>query len=498
MKGLVIIRCYGAALLLASTVTGGVAADYHVDSANGRDSNSGLTPEAAWRTLEKVNATELAPGDSVRFKAGGVWQGRLVPKGGGRMGPDGPELVTIGKYGEGPLPRIEGGGMFADAVLVENTGFMVIEDLEVTNLGERREPWRTGVRIHAHRFGKMRHIHLRRLRVRDVNGDLRKSHEGCGIYFHAHGGDSHFDGLWIEDCHVIRTDRNGICQRGGRTRSRNVVIRGNLLEDIGGDGIKLWGTDGGLIEHNIVRGARARCDDHAAGIWPFACDDTLIQFNEVSGTRGTKDGQSFDADYNCRRTVFQYNYSHGNEGGFMLVCGPGRSYNEDTVIRYNISVRDGINTARVFHFGGKSNNTLIHNNTIILGPEQDLPMILHTEWERGQAENTRFINNLFIVEPGGRATYDFGDSTGNFFEGNLFVGRHEGLPEGVTSVAEPPPLAGPLDPVGGIGKLGRFRPRANADFPIGVAVAEWPGGNDFFGRPVPDGARPRVGAAEVP
>ena len=84
-----------------------------------------------------------------------------------------------------------------------------------------------------------------------------------------------------------------------------------LLEDIGGDGIKLWGTDGGFIEKNVVRKARARCNDKeaAAGIWPFACDDTLIQFNEVSGHLGTKDGQAYDSDYWCRRTVFQYNYS---------------------------------------------------------------------------------------------------------------------------------------------------------------------------------------------
>ena len=27
--------------------------------------------------------------------------------------------------------------------------------------------------------------------------------------------------------------------------------------------------DGALVEYNIVRGARTRCDDYAAGIWPL-------------------------------------------------------------------------------------------------------------------------------------------------------------------------------------------------------------------------------------
>ena len=157
---------------------------------------------------------------------------------------------------------------------------------------------------------------------------------------------------WKIATSFARTATASASARSGRARSVNVVIRGNLLEDIGGDGIKLWGSNGGLVERNTLRGGRTRCQDYAAGIWPFDCDDAVIQFNEVSGIKGIKDGQGFDSDYLCRRSVFQYNYSHDNDGGFMLICTPGNSYNEDTVIRYNISQNDGLNSARVFHFGG--------------------------------------------------------------------------------------------------------------------------------------------------
>ena len=54
-----------------------------------------------------------------------------------------------------------------------------------------------------------------------------------GIYFESKGGkESCFDDLRIENCHVARTDRNGICQRrsNGAGRSLHVVIRGNVLE----------------------------------------------------------------------------------------------------------------------------------------------------------------------------------------------------------------------------------------------------------------------------
>jgi parallel beta-helix repeat protein len=334
--------------------------------------------------------------------------------------------------------------------------------------------------------------------VHDVNGDLRKTHEGCGVFFEAKGdGSSHFDGLLIEQCRVERTDRNGICQRGSGwngTRSRNVIIRNNRLDDIGGDGIKLWGTNGGIIENNVVRNARARCVDHAAGIWPFACDDTLIQFNEVSGTKGTKDGQGFDADYHCRRSVFQYNYSHNNEGGFILVCGTGKSFNESPVVRYNISVHDGVDSARVFHFGGKSTNAHVYNNTIIIGAHQDLPMILQTQWEGGICESARFTNNLLIVEPGGRASYDFTHGKNNVFENNLFCGRHEGLPAGA-SIAPSPKLTGSVTAAPGFASLQGCRPADPNSFPRGSLIKD-NGGRDFFGSPLPMNQPPAIGACE--
>jgi hypothetical protein len=484
-------------ILLATTLLGSAiagAAVYHLDATRGDDTATGRSPEHAWRSLAKANATVLKPGDRLLFKAGERWVGQLKPQGAG----DPTALIQIGRYGEGPLPRLDGEGVPLDTVLLQNVPFVEIADLEITNRGPLSAPWRTGVKISADGSGKLQRIYLRRLHVHDVNGDLRKSNEGCGIFFEARGGkDTHFDGLLIEKCRVERTDRNGICQRGnGRTRSRNVIIRENTLEDIGGDGIKLWGTDGGLIEKNVVRKARARCNskEAAAGIWPFSCDDTIIQFNEVSGTLGTLDGQAYDSDYWSHRTVFQYNYSYQNEGGFMLICTPGNAVNEDTIIRYNISIHDGVNAARVFHFGGGAQRTQVYNNTIIVGPHQDLPLLLFSEWNGGTTKDTRFSNNLFVVEEGGRATYQFGPSSGNVFEHNLFAGRHEGLPAGV-AVAAAPPFAGVVKPGPGVDSLKSLRPLPGTQFPRGRLIDNH-GGRDFFGTPLPRDRPPAIGAVE--
>src|SRR5215472_16367327 len=49
----------------------------------------------------------------------------------------------------------------------------------------------------------------------------------------------------------------------------------------------------------------------------------VFQYNEAYLTRGTRDGEGFDSDYNSRNAIFQHNYSHDNEGGFMLICNDG-------------------------------------------------------------------------------------------------------------------------------------------------------------------------------
>lgn len=442
------MRASISALLLAlALMPFAFAETWYFDASGGDDGNPGTSEQSAWKSLEKFNATTFRPGDVILFKSGQRWTGQMKPKGSGSIGPEGKvSPVTLGRYGDGALPLIEGEGIPLDTLRIEDVEFWTVKDIAITNKGPSTAVDRTGVRIYAGKLPVMRGITLSGLHVHDVNGDLRKSHEGHGILFETdRRSGSSFDGILIENCRLERTDRNGICQRSlGRNRSRNVIIRGNVLEDIGGDGIKLWGTNGGLIERNVVRRARARCQDHAAGIWPFASDNTIIQYNEVSGTKGTTDGQGYDADYQCKGTIIQHNLSRDNEGGFILVCSPGNSYNTGTIVRHNTSVNDGIDSGRVIQIGGNPDNTLFHDNTIVIGPGRKLPIVSFNGWDGGNARATRFTNNRFIVPAGSEASWRFDKSRENVFEGNLFLGTHHGLPAGVESI--PLPVGLPVGP----------------------------------------------------
>ena len=52
--------------------------NYFVSSSGGDDSNSGLTPEASWASLDRVNLASMNPGDSVQFKSGDTFYGQLI------------------------------------------------------------------------------------------------------------------------------------------------------------------------------------------------------------------------------------------------------------------------------------------------------------------------------------------------------------------------------------------------------------------------------------
>jgi endonuclease/exonuclease/phosphatase family metal-dependent hydrolase len=475
------------------------ARTYHMDSQAGDDQNDGTSPERAWRSLAAVNARVFRPGERILFKAGTSYRGLLKPQGCGTEA----NPIVIDMYGSGGKPRIDGEGI-RDTLWLENVEYWEVSNLEITNLGQTRADWRTGVRVSANDYGTVHHIHLRNLYVHDVNGSNNKSREGCGIFFECKGKTpSRFDDLLIENCHLVRTDRNGICGRSSFTnRSRNwlpslnVVIRGNLLEDIGGDCIKPWGCDGCLVEHNVVRGGRQRAEDYAAGIWPWSCDNTVIQFNEVSGMKGTKDGQGFDSDYNCRNSLFQYNYSHDNDGGFMLICTPetrpGNVGCVGTVVRYNISQNDG---ARIFHIGGPVQNTRIYNNVFYVPEGRDIYAVLCTDWG-GWAKDTYFYNNIFYVE--GKVRYEFGRSTDNVFESNVFYGEHENRPDDPSAILRDPMLVNAGSGGDGLDSLAGYKLKPGSPC-IGAGVAvENCGGRDFWGNPLPGDAKPNVGAQAAP
>ena len=68
-------RVSAALLLLMAQAS--FATDYYVNPNSIGDSNSGTSRWRPWKTLDKVNSFNFAPGDRVFFFKGGAWEGTL-------------------------------------------------------------------------------------------------------------------------------------------------------------------------------------------------------------------------------------------------------------------------------------------------------------------------------------------------------------------------------------------------------------------------------------
>jgi len=491
---------------------------YYVDSQNGDDHNDGRSPEKAWQSLEQVNSIEFQPGDRVLFASDTDYLGQLKPRGTGTEG----RPIVIDTYGQGGRPRIHGQGKVLQTVYLYNTEYWEIRNLEITNTGEERLANRLGVFVHLEDFGTAHHIHLQGLYVHDVNGSVVKQEGGGGgIKWDNEGSlrKSRFDGLLIENCHIQRCERDGIRGIAGYSSrdnwypSLNVVIRGNLIEEVPGDGIVPKSSDGPLVEYNVMRNCTRLLPegDAAAGIWPHSCDNAVIQFNEVSDHKAPWDAQGFDSDYNCRNTLIQYNYSHDNEGGFLLICDNGAAKlpsnigNIGLVVRYNISVNDGIRPhlsprggyhSPIFHIAGPVKDIQIYNNTVYVpaktDPRVDRSMIRMHNWGGPWPKNILFSNNIFYVE--GQTQYVWGEAENCRFDHNVFYGQHTDVPDDPYAITADPIFVSPDSAVAGLNMLrGLMLREGSPAIGAGMIVSD-NGGRDFRGNPVPTDRPVDIGA----
>ncbi|MFV0324378.1 MAG: right-handed parallel beta-helix repeat-containing protein [Bacteroides xylanisolvens] len=427
--------------------------NYYFDANNGNDNNNGLSANEAWKSLSKAKELKLEAGDSILLCRESVFIDILDITAQGTAG----KRIVIDAYGKGKKPCITAPDNSLYTIRIWNSDYVTLQNLEVINTGMKRLARRTGVKVQCENYGVSHHIILNALDIHDVNGSLIK-HDGggSGILIQNKWSNNNpvsiFDSLTIENCAIRRCERNGIIWSAPWSRknwhlSTNTIVRKNLIEEVPGDGIVPIGCNGALVEYNLMRKCPALLPDGeaAAGIWPWSCDNTIIQFNEVSDHKAPWDGQGFDSDYNCTNTIIQYNYSHNNDGGFILICNAGQGEtnpkdnigNKGSVIRHNISINDAVRQRKTragifsptIHISGPCKNTLIEYNILYVGKKPsaqvDRKIITSDSWG-GYADSTTFRSNIFYaLQP---SVFNLTQSTNNSFEGNYYLGTFTDKP----------------------------------------------------------------------
>lgn len=384
---------------------------WYVDSHGGDDAHTGGSEAQAFRSLDRLNRETFGPGDHILFKRGGDYPGAFLPKGSGSAGAP----IVVDTYGQGALPHLHADGKAPSTIRLQNIEYWTLRNLEVSNQGLQPAAKRTGVHLFHQDYGVAHGITLQGLHVRDVNGvPVKKNGGGSGILIEALGKTkpTRYDGLVITDNVLTNTQRDGILFLGAGNRqgglAKGVIVRGNHLTGVPGDGILVRGCDGAIVERNTI----SKCGplprgEAAAGIWPFDCDNTTVQYNEVSDHKAYTDGQAYDADFRCRNTLIQYNYSHDNVGGMALICNDGRSGgdigNTGTVVRFNVSINDALRKtdSASLRISGPVSGSQIYNNIIII-PEKPIPgaevtVFKATSW-KGVPSSTAIHDNI-VVSP---------------------------------------------------------------------------------------------------
>lgn len=430
------------------------AKNYYIDQKNGNDKNTGHSETSAWQTIENVNQSEFQPGDSILFKRGGNWTGTLKPKGNGAT----KKRIVIGAYGKGAAPIIDAEGkketsdFMSAAILLFNQEYWEIRDIEVRNFekGNPEKPIKkAGILVLAKDIGTLHDFKFENVRIHKVNGSLTTRENG-GIFLNIIADSisekrvpTNFDGIYLNKCQFLKVDRGGflnqsfwkkrdfdtkfgeICNDGKVNNwfpSKNILIENCRFEDVGGNGLVTRVAESPVVQYNLFVKCSSRTTGNAS--YPYNCNNALWQYNEACYTiynEGDVDASGFDSDYLCKNTVIQYNYSHHNDWGGLLVCSWGKlknAFNDGTIVRNNIFQDEKHHMIR---FSGNITNTEISNNLFVTNSEIDDVMLWYKHWGEIWPDKTSLKNNIFY-NSGAKHFLKLGETTNNSIYGNILEG----------------------------------------------------------------------------
>ena len=428
---------------------------YYVDSSVSEEGN-GFSPETPMRTLEQVNQLNLQTGDQILLKRGTEYYGFLEVQSSGEK--DNP--IVIGAYGEGNKPKIHGEGSVNAVIHGENVSYITVRDIEVTNSGDTTKQHR-GIYFVA----KSRSIYgitIEDCYVHSVDSLVEKiditipglgdHHWTGGIVVRARSEEfcasvRNLSKISVNEV-LIRNNTVSACSQvgiiaGGSSidggyPSLGVSVRGNQVSQCY-DGLIVFGCHGAILEGNIAdNNAVVDAPEHVcAGIWCAESSGTLFQYNESANiTTKNYDGQGFDVDNVCTGTLLQYNYSHDNYGGALLLM---HNNNGSVTVRYNISQNDGHDRISLGFLWNEDNMIIgfgvytdqapyltvnVHHN-IIYTNKKDIDVIgfsgTHEKFKYTDNVGT-MKNNIFYIT-GSSPSLSEGEAKSYLtFDGNIYYG----------------------------------------------------------------------------
>lgn len=458
--------------------------------------------------FDKYSDSNFEPGTSILFAKGKTFKGQFVIKGSGTK--ESPNLVAAYDSKTGEIfrewtdnkPLIEGEGVVNAVVQLENGAFWEINNIEVSNNNGTKNDHGDilGIHVIAQDIGLVEGISILNCNVHHINGEVGGKKTG-GIHVNVLGDSikTKFNNLRIENNIVAHSGGVGISNQSswGKINTpdyhpwTNFVIRKNRVEHTGRNGIIVRYAISPIVEYNIL--AYNSRFDSGHSVFNFNTVDCIVQYNEAYGNTSTNhdeiDHGGFDADYNSRGTIIQYNYSHDNN----WFCGIMRKpYNTDITIRYNISQNELLG-AYLYGFPWTEgvSDVKVYNNTHYFGKGKGNRVFVAAGKERIPTE-TSFRNNIFYFEDA--SEWGFEPDSSCVFENNLYYN--------ISAKGDNPVVANPLfiDPGTGGTDIDMMNPDRLSGYKLlqdspaikaGKNINE-NGGKNFIGNSLND--KPNIGA----
>jgi hypothetical protein len=308
---------------------------YYV-SPSGEDNDAGITPDSAWRTIEKLNAESFQPGDIILLERGGTWNQTLHISSTGA--PDLP--ITFSAYGSGEKPTIDGQGTLPQCISSDHQAdYIVIDGLRLIHCGDPGSA---------------------------PSSPAFEEWHGCIV-------SSENDGWTIRNSEFENCGQRAIFARGEPTGSRAAkdwVIEDNIIGTVSLDGsrgsdqvaILLRGLDHPIVRRNKVSPVNTSaiaCNTGGQNKTGAECTYPDFYGNEVTNATGCNI-YSMWTDH----ARMHHNYIHDSHG-----AGICASYDSDYAeIFYNI-IHD-LEDYQGTHYNGidinlDSDNGMIYNNVVI-------------------------------------------------------------------------------------------------------------------------------------
>jgi len=278
-------------IVILTDTTARPASAIYISSSDGDDSNNGLRPATAFKSLGKVNSLDLLPGDSLLFKSGDTFIGKLsiANESGSSEKP-----ILVSNYGNGYLPVLDGDGNLS-TIHVVNSSYLHFSNIEIKNDGGPAKPGDSEVL----RYGMyiqntfidgtfFKHYRLKNLTFKNIYPTVEVTDDdNTGVNAHAiitsgsWGDEIHptrFDDMQVENCLFTRTARHAAFFKA----INNLVVKNNLFEHVGGAGMVIGnGCTNILVEDNTTNYTGSKIDPRMAGrgsgIWCFRSKNLRVQ-----------------------------------------------------------------------------------------------------------------------------------------------------------------------------------------------------------------------------